>query len=77
MIQPKDGSALTATTRKRVDAFKGDLYVIFNGFEAARNRDALQVYGLAINLPKCRNIVSNLGGAYRFCPIIRTQSSLS
>ena len=30
--------------------------MIFNDFEAARNRDALKVYGLAIDAPKCRNI---------------------
>ena len=74
MIQPDDGSKLTAETRKRVEAFEGDLYVIFNGYEAARNRDALKVYGFAIDSPKCRNIVTNLGGPYRFCPVIRTQS---
>jgi hypothetical protein len=75
MIQPDDGSKLTAETRKRVEAFAGDVYVIFNGFEAARNRDALKVYGLAIDSPRCRNIVTNLGGPYRFCPVIHTQSS--
>jgi len=74
MIRPDDGSKLTAETRKRVDAFEGDLFVIFNSFEAARNRDALKVYGIAIDSPKCRNIVTNLGGPYRFCPVIRTQS---
>jgi hypothetical protein len=74
MIRPDDGSKLTAETRKRVGAFGGDLYVIFNGYEAARNRDSLKVYGLAIDSPKCRNIITNLGGPYRFCPVIRTQS---
>jgi hypothetical protein len=74
MIRPDDGSRLTAETRKRVGAFKGDIYVIFNSFEAARNRDALEVYGLAIDSPKCRNIATNLDGPYRFCPVIRTQS---
>jgi hypothetical protein len=75
MIQPQDGSKLTAETRKRVAAFAGDVYVIFNSFEAARNNDALKAYGLAIDPPKCRNVVSNLGGPYRFCPVVRTQSS--
>jgi hypothetical protein len=74
MIQPTDGSKLTIETRKRVNAYTGDLYVVFNNFEAARNRDALKVYGLAIDAPKCRNVISNLGGAYRFCPVVRTQS---
>ncbi|MGD0189895.1 MAG: hypothetical protein ABSD74_04045 [Rhizomicrobium sp.] len=75
MIQPTDGSKLTIETRKRVDAYTGDLYVVFNSFEAARNRDALELYGLAIDAPKCRNIISNLGGAYRFCPVVRIQST--
>jgi len=75
MIRPDDGSRLTAETRRRVEAFKGDVYVIFNSFEAARNRDALGDYGLAIDSPKCRNIATNLGGSYRFCPVIRSQST--
>ncbi len=75
MIQPDDRSRLTAETRRRVSAFAGDVYVIFNGFEGARNQDALKSYGLAIDPPKCRNIAANLGGPYRFCPVIRIQSS--
>ncbi len=75
MIQPQDGSRLTAQTRARVDAFKGDLYVIFGPFEAARNRDALAVYGLAIEAPKCRDMETNLGGVYQFCPLTRTPSA--
>ena len=75
MIQPDDGSLLTAETRKRVEAFRGELFVIFSDAEAARNRDALKSYGLAIEPAKCRNIVTNLGGFYRFCPVIRIQST--
>jgi hypothetical protein len=71
MIAPKDGSRLTAETMARVARFKGDLYVVFNGFEAARNRDALKAYGLAIVAPKCRDIVTNLGGPYAFCPLTK------
>jgi hypothetical protein len=74
MIQPSDGSMLTAETRARVGAFAGDIYVIFGAFEAARNRNALKDYGLAIDSPKCRNVVTNFGESYRFCPVIRTQS---
>jgi hypothetical protein len=48
--------------------------VIFGAFEAARNRNALKDYGLAIDSPKCRNVVTNFGESYRFCPVIRTQS---
>ncbi|MGD0142862.1 MAG: hypothetical protein ABSC92_06870, partial [Rhizomicrobium sp.] len=75
MIRPEDGSKLTAETRKRVDAFTGDLYVIFIPYEAARDRDALAVYGLAIRAPDCRELVTNLGGLYQFCPVIRIPSS--
>ena len=74
MIQPQDGSKLTAETRKRVDAFKGDLYAIFIPYEAARDRDALAAYGLAIRGPDCRDMVTNLGGLYQFCPVIRSLS---
>jgi hypothetical protein len=74
MIRPDDGSRLTAETLKRVSAYKGDLYAIFIPYEAARDRDALAVYGLAIRGPDCRDMVTNLGGLYRFCPVIRVQS---
>ncbi|MGH6797301.1 MAG: hypothetical protein ACREDI_02815, partial [Roseiarcus sp.] len=71
MIQPQDGSRLTALTRRRVGAFKGDLYVIANIYELSRSHDALAAYGLAAVEAKCRNIVSNLDGPYRFCPLAR------
>jgi hypothetical protein len=74
MIQPGDGSKLTADTHRRVAAFSGDIFVVFNDFEAQRNKDALGLYGLAIDAPKCRNVATNLGGPYRFCPVVRTQS---
>ena len=69
LIQPQDGSQLTAEARKRVDAFHGDLFVIADAGEIPRSRDALAVYGLAISASECRNIESNLGGPYRFCPL--------
>jgi hypothetical protein len=75
MIAPKDGSRLTAETLARVAAFKGDLYVVFNPFEAARNKDALKTYGLAIVAPKCRDIVTNLAGPYAFCPLMKAPPS--
>lgn len=74
MIQPDDGSQLTAETSRRVNAFTGDLFVIFNEAEAARNRDSLESYHLAIDGPKCRNIVTNLSGFYRFCPVVRIKA---
>ena len=75
MIAPKDGSRLTADTIARVARFRGDLYVVFSGFEAARNRDALKAYGLAIVAPKCRDIVTNLSGPYAFCPLMKAPAS--
>jgi hypothetical protein len=77
MIQPSDGSQLTQEARKRVGAFHGDLFVLFKGSEAARSREALLAYGLARAPGGCRNIVSNLGGPYEFCPVIRTQSPVT
>jgi hypothetical protein len=71
MIQPKDGSRLTAQARARVDAFKGDLYVIFGDYEASRSADALADYGLAFELSQCGDIETNLGEDYRFCPLTR------
>jgi hypothetical protein len=71
MIAPRDGSRLTADTMRRVAAFRGDLYVVFNSFEAARNKDALKAYGLAIVAHECRDIVTNLGGSYAFCPLTK------
>jgi hypothetical protein len=77
MIQPKDGSHLTAETRARVGRFRGDLYVVFNSFEADRNRDALKAYDLAIDARACRDIVTNLAGPYAFCPLTRLKANAS
>jgi hypothetical protein len=75
MIQPKDGSRLTAQARSRVDAFKGDLYAIFGAYELARSADALADYGLAFKLSDCGDIETNLGEDYRFCPLTRIPKS--
>jgi len=69
LIQPQDGSHLTAATRKRVAAFEGDLYVIADAGEILRSRNALAAYGLAMRVTECRNIETNLAGPYRFCPL--------
>jgi hypothetical protein len=74
MIQPRDGSRLTATARGRVDGFKGDLYVIFDAYELARSIDALADYGLAIDQAGCGDIETNLAGDYRLCPLTRKAS---
>jgi len=77
MIQPGDGSELTREARKRVVAFHGDLFALFKGAEIVRSRDSLRAYGLAMEPSACRNIVSNLGGPYEFCPVIRISSPAS
>lgn len=74
LIQPQDGSRLTAAARRRVSAFHGDLFVIADAGEIPRSRDALAVYGLAMNGAECRNIETNLGGPYRFCPLSPVQN---
>jgi hypothetical protein len=69
MIQPQDGSRLTAQTRARVNAFKGDLYVIANLYEVGRAGDALADYGLGMRWTECQEFSTNLGGPYKFCPL--------
>lgn len=71
LIQPADGSKLTAATRARVDAFQGDLYVIANEYEVGRAGDALADYGLGMRWTECKLFSTNLGGPYRFCPLKR------
>ncbi len=75
LIQPRDGSHLTAATRKRVLAFRGDLFVIADAGEILRSRDALAVYGLAMRAAECRNIETNLAGPYRFCPLSHIETA--
>jgi hypothetical protein len=74
LIQPQDGSHLTAATRKRVAAFPGDIYVIADAGEILRSRDALAAYGLAMRTAECRNIETNLAGPYSFCPLTRIEA---
>ena len=75
LIQPQDGSRLTAETKARVHAFKGDLFLIANPYEIDRAREALAAYGLAFKRDDCRDIDANLGGPYLFCPLTRKTGS--
>jgi hypothetical protein len=75
LIQPMDGSRLTAETKKRVNAFAGDLFLIADAGEMPRGKNAVAAYGLAIREPECRNIVTNLGGPYRFCPLYKSETA--
>jgi len=77
LIQPQDGSRLTAAAKARVAAFTGDLYLIANPYEVNRARAALAEYGLAFNPDECRDIETNLGGPYSFCPLTRKASAPS
>ncbi len=69
LIQPEDGSRLTAQTKARISAHKGDLYVIANEYEVGRAGDALADYGLGMRWTECKLFTTNLGGPYRFCPL--------
>ncbi|MBI1330909.1 MAG: hypothetical protein GC166_13520 [Alphaproteobacteria bacterium] len=71
LVQPKDGSVLTREAMKRVAAFTGDIFLIANPYEMGRARDALTDYDLSIDWLGCRDIETNLGGPYRFCPVER------
>jgi hypothetical protein len=75
MIQPQDGSELTARTRKRVRAFKGDLYLIADPYEMDRARAALAEYGLAIRWLECGDIKTNMDDDLQFCPLARKGSA--
>lgn len=77
LIQPQDGSRLTAETKARVAAFTGDLYLIANPYEINRARAALADYGLAFKTDECRDIETNLGGPYDFCPLSRKANAPS
>ena len=71
MIRPDDGSKLTAMARARVKAHKGDIFLLANPYEMGRASDALTAYDLSIDWTACRDIETNLGGPYRFCPATR------
>ena len=71
MIQPQDGSKLTAATRKRVDHFHGDIFLIADQYEIGRAVEALGDYGLAMRYLECQDIQNNLAGSYKFCPVDR------
>ncbi|MBV8977157.1 MAG: hypothetical protein JO261_14075 [Alphaproteobacteria bacterium] len=71
MVQPKDGTRLTADMRARVSAFKGDLYLMADSFDMTRAHDAVADYDLMIDWPKCTLFDTNLAGEYELCPLTR------
>jgi hypothetical protein len=71
MIQPQDGSKLTAATRRRVDSFHGDIFLIADQYEIGRAVEAIGDYGLQMRYLECQDIQNNLAGPYKFCPLER------
>ncbi len=71
MMQPEDGSYLTARMRTRVAAHKGALFLIADAYDMGRASAAVVDYGLAIDWQKCRIFTTNLTGAYQWCPLLR------
>ena len=71
MIQPKDGSRLTAATMRRVHYFHGDIYLLAEQYEIGRASEALNDYGLSMRYADCQDIETNLAGPYKFCPVER------
>jgi hypothetical protein len=71
MIQPQDGSKLTAATMRRVHTFTGDIYLIANQYEIGRAVEALKDYGLQMRYLECEDIQNNLAEPYKFCPVER------
>ena len=75
MVQPRDNSGLTRQMRQRVAAHLaggGDLYLIADATDMARAREAASDYRLAIRATECQQFDTNLGGAYQWCPLART-----
>jgi hypothetical protein len=74
MVQPQDGTEITATMKKRVRghlARHGDLYVLSDAYDMGRTRDALVEYGLRIDWLKCTVFDTNIIGDYEFCPLFK------
>ncbi len=72
MLQPKDGTRLTQAMRKQVEAMqrkRGEIFVLADGNDMGRARDALAEYNLAIRWLDCVVFESNMTGVYRLCPL--------
>jgi hypothetical protein len=74
LVQPKDGTGLSARMRAEVDRHLrsgGDLYLIADATDMERARTALKGYDLAIRWPECQQFDTNLIGTYQWCPLAR------
>ena len=59
-----------AVPRRRVKAFRGDLFLIAESFDMTSAHDAAADYGLLIDWPKCTLFDTNIVGAYQLCPLL-------
>ena len=74
MVQPQDGTRLTAMMKGRVYEWmdkKRDLYVLSDAYDMGRARDALAEYHLRIDWLKCTVFDTNIIGDYEFCPLFK------
>ncbi len=77
---PFDGSRMTAAMRARVQAHRGDLFLIASDDDAMVDeekaaREAVAAYDLRIAGSACLRFTTNLGGPYRFCPLVPADST--
>ena len=74
MVQPRDGTRITAGMKARVaahlDAGK-PLFLIADATDMGQAANALTAYGLAIRWTQCQQFDTNLGGLYQWCPVAR------
>ncbi|MGQ0742314.1 MAG: hypothetical protein ACT4OG_08490 [Alphaproteobacteria bacterium] len=68
---PDDGSGLTNAMQARVRAHRGRFFLLAAPQEMERAGAAVSAYGLALAPGECGNAVTNLGGPYLFCPLVR------
>ena len=76
MLQPQDGTKMTAQMRARVAGHLrngGELYLIAEAFDMGRARNALAEYNLAILWTGCQLFDTNLVGTYQWCPVTPRQ----
>jgi hypothetical protein len=74
MVQPQDGTRLTAMMKGRVFEYmarKRDIYVLSDANNMGRARDALTEYHLRIDWLKCETFDTNIIGIYEFCPLFK------
>ncbi len=74
MVQPQDGTRLTAMMKGRVWehlARHRDLYLLSDAYDMGRARDAVAEYHLRIDWLKCTVFDTNIIGDYEFCPLFK------